>query len=203
MLSLLPPLVAQPSCFRMPSFEVKTGTVPEQRDARGAHPLLFGSDDDADKLQALAPGVFTGGGSRAVRCDYGQFAALLLDSIARLSTALPPVAGKRLGTHKVGDLALHRLWATARGVLARRPTSEQLAFWLQPQRGAFVQALKGLRLHATPAELLAFELTDADLELVSMDATTNQTALGAMPAWFRTVEWARGCLLYTSDAADE
>ena len=109
-------------------FEVKAGTVPEQRDARGAHPLLFGSDDDADKLQALAPGVFTGGGSLAVQSAYGQFASLLLDSIAVVLRVrmrprfLRPLVVRLLGSaaRGLGRTAVNQLGSALRPILLTR-----------------------------------------------------------------------------------
>ena len=59
--------------------------MPEQRDARGVHDLVYGADDHGDKLISLAPGVFAGGGGLPVTSGYGQFASLLLKALARVA----------------------------------------------------------------------------------------------------------------------
>ena len=75
----------------MPAFQVQAGgTAVEQCDARGPHSLVFGPNDRSDGLQFLAPLVFTGGGAAPVTGGLGQFASLLLDSVARLSQAGAP-----------------------------------------------------------------------------------------------------------------
>ena len=73
------------------------------RDARGTHTLLLGADDKGIELHTLAPNVFIGGGGAPVLVTYGQFASLLLDSVARLPEVGGPASGKRLGTHRCSD----------------------------------------------------------------------------------------------------
>ena len=101
-----------PRCFlvRMPTFQVFGGTVEDQRDARGPHPLVFGADDHGDRLATLAPGVFAGGGATPVMSSFGQFASLVLKALARLPAVGGPAAGKTLRSHRTSDQYLRRVW---------------------------------------------------------------------------------------------
>ena len=157
----------------MPAFEAAgAGSAVDVRDARGDHPLVFGQDDRGDGLQALAPSVFTGGGAVPVRGDLGQFASLLLDSLARLSRAGAPT--KSLATHRCSDVALDRLWSTALQILDVKPAPEKF-FFFTGQRGEFIGRLRDLRASATPAQLARFEISDADLESISCDVNNPNT----------------------------
>ena len=149
----------------MPAFQVVPagGSAVDQCDARGPHLLVFGPDDSADGLKSLAPMIFTGS---PVVSDYGQFGSLVFDSVARLSMAGAPA--KTLASHRCSDTAVHRIWATALQILARREPSERF-FFFTGQRGQFISRLRGLRAHASPTELADFEITDADLEPISGD----------------------------------
>ena len=104
----------------MPAFQVFSGTVSEQRDARGPHNLVFGADEEGDKLATLAPGVFAGGGAAPVMSSCGQFASLLLKALARIPAVGGPAAGKTLRSHRTSDQYLRRLWNTALAILARQ-----------------------------------------------------------------------------------
>ena len=111
----------------MPAFEAAgAGNAIATRAARGDHPLVFGQDDRGDGLLSLSPSVFTGGGAVPVRADLGQFASLLLDSVARLSRAGAPT--KTLATHRCSDVALDRLWSTALQILDGKPPPEKFFF---------------------------------------------------------------------------
>ena len=154
----------------MPAFQVQAGgTAVEQCDARGPHSLVFGPNDRSDGLQSLAPIVFTGGGSAPVTGGLGQFASLLLDSVERLSQAGAPT--KSIATHRCSDVALDRLWGTVLQILSQKDASYQY-FFFTGQRGEFVSRLRGLRASASPTQLARFEISDADLELISADTTT-------------------------------
>ena len=66
-------------------------------------------------------------------------------------------------------------------ILARQLTEYQAAFWAPAQRGACRSRLAKLRELARDAELLAFNMLDADLELVSMVVGTDQPGASGMP----------------------
>ena len=166
----------------------------DERDARGTHTLLLGADDKGIELHTLAPNVFIGGGGAPVLVTYGQFASLLLDSVARLPEVGGPASGKRLGTHRCSDTTLARWWSTALAVVSRLDEAQQLELWSAKQRGAFVLALRRLRNRATPAELAAFYLFDADLELISGHATVPPVGETGVDTWFQHAEWQRGGL---------
>ena len=104
---------------RMVLFRAYAGNAAVVRDARGAHDLCFGADDRGDDLHGMAPGIFVGGGATPVSCTYGQFASLLLASVARLSPA--GALTKTFATHRCSDAALARLWSTALEILAGLP----------------------------------------------------------------------------------
>ena len=157
----------------MPAFEAAgAGNAIATRAARGDHPLVFGQDDRGDGLLSLSPSVFTGGGAVPVRADLGQFASLLLDSVARLSRAGAPT--KTLATHRCSDVALDRLWSTALQILDGKPPPEKF-FFFTGQRGEFIGRLRNLRASATPAQLARFEISDADLEPISCDVNDPNT----------------------------
>ena len=173
--------------------------MPEQRDARGAHDLVYGADDQGDKLLSLAPGVFAGGGAAPVSSSYGQFASLILKSVARIPTVGGPAAGKTLRSHRASDQYLRRVWDTTLAILAKQTAEYQAEFWSPAQRGVFRRRLAGLRDLASDAELQAFNLLDADLELVSMVAGTDQPSASSMPRWWKVAEWRRGGLADEED----
>ena len=151
----------------MVAFQAVAGTAFQVRDGRGPHSLVFGPNDKGDDLQSMAPGVFLGGGAHPVTVTYGQFASMLLEPLARLSLA--GSLHKSFATHRCSDSSLDRLWSTALEILAGLSLPDQQIFG--GQRGEFLAHLSGLRALATPAQLLRFEITDADLEPVTADST--------------------------------
>ena len=179
----------------MPEFQVFTGTVLEIRDARGPHPLVFGADEEGEALRTLAPGVFAGGGGTPVMCSFGQFTSVILEALARLPSAGGPAAGSCLGTHRCTTIFLRRVWSTALAIVGRMHEGNRLAFWSPAQRGPFIVRLAALRKSATPAELNAFYLMDADLEPVRVDpAASGQPDSAGMTMWWRNAEWQLGGL---------
>ena len=183
----------------MVHFAVYGGTVAEQRDARGAHDLVFGADDQGDKLLLLAPGIFSGGGGTPVSSWYGQFASLLLKALARIPAVGGPATGKTLRSHRASDQYLRRLWNTGLAILAKQSAEYQTAFWSPAQRGVFRTRIAKLRDVASDAELLAMNMLGADVELVSMVAGVDQPSASSMPRWWKAAEWRRGSLADEED----
>ena len=139
--------------------------------------------------------VFASGGGTPVMCTFGQFASVILEALARLPLAGGPAAGRFLGSHRCTTIFLRRVWSTALAIVGRMNESNKLVFWSLAQRGPFVVRLAALRKTATPAELNAFYLMDADLELVGVDpAASVQPESAGMPMWWRNAEWQLGGL---------
>ena len=132
---------------------------------------------------------------------YGQLASLLLGSLARVPETGGPAAGKTLGQYRCSDTALHRWWNTALGIVSRMDAPQRLAFWAKSQRGRFVSTLSALRGLATDVELQAFHLVDADMQLISADATASPTNLGATEGWYKQAEWRRGSIADEEDGS--
>jgi len=156
-------------------FQAFTGTVTGVRDARGAHDLVFGANDRAGDLHSMAPGIFVGGGTAPVSCTYGQFASLLLGSVARLSPA--GALNKTFATHRCSDAALGRLWSTALEVLVSLSLGDQQIF--DGQRGEFLAQLSHLRTRASAAQLARLEISDSDLEPITTDIRCGFGARGS------------------------
>ena len=91
------------------------------------------------------------------------------------------------------------MWDTALAILARQAAEYLAAFWSPAQRGTFRVRLSLLRDLAQPGELVAFNLMDADLELVSMVMGTDQPSANLMPRWWKSAEWRRGSLADEED----
>ena len=147
------------------------GTPVEQRDARGAHRIVIPAADKSEGLAKMAPQVFTLTIGGEATCDYGQFASLLLLSVARLCLVGAP--NKRFGEWRVSIDAIARLWATCLEVISQRSDAELATLRLDHtatsshgQRGEFILALRALRGFATPLQLSAFEIADADFERI-------------------------------------
>ena len=136
----------------MPSFGVHAGTPTEIRDARGPHNLTMGADDKGEELRTLAPGVFAGGGGAPVFSPYGQFAALLLDSVVRVPAVGGPNPGRLLGLYRCSDTAFARWWSTALGIVERMEAVPQDRFWGSLQRGKFIEALRIATISACAVE---------------------------------------------------
>lgn len=178
----------------MPAFETLVAAdVAALRDARAGHRLVFGGGDRADELNTLAPSIFTGGGGAPVTSAYGQFASLVLGSVVRVPEVGGPAADKVLGRHRCSDQALHRWWTTCIAILSRMDDPQRQAFWEPKQRGPFLSSLAKLRGAATAAELVAFELVDADLQRISMDDTLDVLNFAGLEAWYKSAGWGRGC----------
>ena len=157
-----------------------TGTPVEQRDARGAHRIVIPAADKSEGLAKMAPQVFTLTIGGEATCDYGQFVSLLLLSVARLCLAGAP--NKRFGEWRVSIDAIARLWATCLEVISQRSDAELATLRLDHtatsshgQRGEFILALRALRGFATPLQLSAFEIADADFERI--DAGSGHASL--------------------------
>ena len=178
----------------MPAFETLVAAdVAALRDARAGHRLVFGGGDRADELNTLAPSIFTGGGGAPVTSAYGQFASLVLGSVVRVPEVGGPAADKVLGRHRCSDQALHRWWTTCIAILSRMDDPQRQAFWEPKQRGPFLSSLAKLRGAATAAELVAFELVDADLQRISMDDTLDVLNFVGLEVWYKSAGWGRGC----------
>ena len=180
----------------MPAFEaLAAADVAALRDARAGHRLVFGAGDRADELNTLAPSVFTGGGGGGapVTSAYGQFASLVLGSVVRVPEVGGPAADKVLGRHRCSDLALHRWWTTCIAIVSRMDDPQRQAFWAPKQRGPFLSSLAKLRGAATAAELVAFDLVDADLQRISMVDALDVLNFGNLEVWYKSAGWGRGC----------
>ena len=174
----------------MPAFETLVAAdVAALRDARAGHRLVFGGGDRADELNTLAPSIFTGGGGAPVTSAYGQFASLVLGSVVRVPEVGGPAADKVLGRHRCSDQALHRWWTTCIAILSRMDDPQRQAFWEPKQRGPFLSSLAKLRGAATPAELVAFELVDADLQRISMDDTLDVLNFMGLEVWYKSIKY--------------
>ena len=145
-----------------------TGTPVEQRDACGALRVVIPAAEEGPAK--MAPQVLASTIEGEATCDYGQFASLLLLSVARLCRAGAPV---RFGEWRVSMDAIARLWATCLEVISQRSDAELATLRLDHtatsshgQRGEFILALRALRDFATPLQLSAFEIADADLERI-------------------------------------
>ena len=113
---------------------------------------------------------------------FDQFRSVLLEALARLPFAGGPAADRHLGTHRCATVLLRRVWSTALAIVGRMSESNRLIFWSPAQRGPFVVRLAALRKSATPTELNAFYLMDADLEPVGVDpAASVQPESAGMP----------------------
>ena len=148
-----------------------TGTPVEQRDARGALRVVIPAADKSEGPAKMAPQVLTFTIEGEATCDYGQFASLLLLSVARLCRAGAP--NERFGEWRVSMDAIARLWATCLEVISQRSDAELATLRLDHtatsshgQRGEFILALRALRGFATPLQLAAFEISDADFERI-------------------------------------
>ena len=174
----------------MPAFEALVAAdVAALRDARAGHRLVFGAGDRADELNTLAPNIFTGGGGAPDTSAYGQFASLVLGSVVRVPVIGGPASDKVLGRHRCSDLALHRWWTTCIAILSRMDHPQRQAFWAPKQRGPFLSSLAKLRGTATPAELVAFELVDADLQRISMDNTLDVLNFMGLEVWYKSIKY--------------
>jgi hypothetical protein len=174
----------------MPAFEALVAAdVAALRDARAGHRLVFGAGDRADELNTLAPNIFTGGGGAPDTSAYGQFASLVLGSVVRVPVIEGPASDKVLGRHRCSDLALHRWWTTCIAILSRMDDPQRQAFWAPKQRGPFLSSLAKLRGTATPAELVAFELVDADLQRISMDNTLDVLNFMGLEVWYKSIKY--------------
>ena len=174
----------------MPAFEaLAAADVAALRDARAGHRLVFGAGDRADELNTLAPNIFTGGGGAPDTSAYGQFASLVLGSVVRVPVIGGPASDKVLGRHRCSDLALHRWWTTCIAILSRMDDPQRQAFWEPKQRGPFLSSLAKLRGTATRAELVAFELVDADLQRISMDNTLDVLNFMGLEVWYKSIKY--------------
>ena len=146
-----------------------TGTPVEQRDACGALRVVIPAAEEGPAK--MAPQVLASTIEGEATCDYGQFASLLLLSVARLCRARAPNA--RFGEWRVSMDAIARLWATCLEVISQRSDAELATLRLDHtatsshgQRGEFILALRALRGFATPLQLAAFDISDADFERI-------------------------------------
>ena len=76
-----------------------------------------------------------------------------------------------------------------------------MKFWAAAQRGEFLAGLRTCRVAATSVEVEAFNLLDADLELISCVAATEPTGLSGVESWLRIAEWQRGELADEEDGS--
>ena len=146
-----------------------TGTPVEQRDACGALRVAIPAAEEGPAK--MAPQVLTSTIEGEATCDYGQFASLLLLSVARLCRAGAP--NELFGEWRVSMDAIARLWATCLEVISQRSDAELATLRLDHtatsshgQRGEFILALRALRGFATPLQLAAFDISDADFERI-------------------------------------
>ena len=167
-----------------------TGTPDEQRDACGALRVVIPAAHKSEGPAKMAPQVLTSTIEGEATCDYGQFASLLLLSVARLCRAGAP--NERFGEWRVSMDAIARLWATCLEVISQRSDAELATLRLDHtatsshgQRGEFTLALRALRGFATPLQLAAFDISDADYERIDAGSGVVQSGALAMPAWFK------------------
>ena len=167
-----------------------TGTPVEQRDACGALRVVIPAAHKSEGPAKMAPQVLTSTIEGEATCDYGQFASLLLLSVARLCRAGAP--NERFGEWRVSMDAIARLWATCLEVISQRSDAELATLRLDHtatsshgQRGEFILALRALRGFATPLQLAAFDISDADFERIDAGSGVVQSGALAMPAWFK------------------
>ena len=88
----------------------------------------------------------------AVIGTFGQFVAVLLESVLRTPMVGGPDAAILLKSHHFTEAALTRYWETVRVLWRRRSEPQQLKLPTAAGRGAFVEELRSIRAEATPAE---------------------------------------------------